>query len=99
MFLQKCRTHQLQEVGAPHGVRIRFKFNLDQRLQMMAIGKPVNMNDFLSSFEDKLGHLDIEERTVQMRARSISPVVLGELPNPPQLLDFAKRTLQVGLHV
>ena len=95
MFLQKCRAHQLHDSSAPYGIKIRFEFGQDQRLQMLATGKPMRMNDFLSKFEDSLGQPSIAERTVPMRARSLSPMLLGALPNPAKLLGFAKQNLQV----
>ena len=95
MFLQKCRAHQLHDSSAPHGVKIRFEFGQNQRLQMVATGKPVRMNDFLSKFEDSFGQPSIVDRAVPMRARSLSPMLLEALPDPPKLLGFAKQNLQV----
>ena len=57
------------------------------------------MNDFLSSFEDSFGQLDIVERQLQVPCSAVSPVPMRALIYPPQLLLFVENHLQVCHHV
>ena len=95
MYLEK--SGKLKSIGEPFGVRIRLEFNQQQKLEMRAIGKPIKMNDFLSSFEDKLGQPVFVEQTVAIASSILCPVPLSNLPFPAPLLHFARDQLKVPL--
>lgn len=97
MYIERCCMNKLQSIAGPYGVRVVFRFNQQQRFEIIARGKPVRLNDILNSFEDKFGQPAIVERTVQMPCGTLCPVPLGTLPFPNHLLQFARGQLQVGL--
>ena len=99
MYLQKCCSDELRGIAGPFGVRVLFQFNQQQRLEMVARGKPFRMNDFLSSFEEKFGQPNFVERSIMVPCGTLCPVPLHNLPFPKALLDFARGQLQVCFSV
>ena len=95
LFLQCCRADALRDAAWPFGVRIHFQFR-QQTLEMVAKGKPVKMNDFLSAFEDKFAHPAFVQRTIPVSSSTVCPVPLGALHFPKELLEFVKSHLQVS---
>jgi len=95
LFLQRCRADALRDVAWPFGVCMHFQFNRQQTLEMVAKGKPVKMNGFLSAFEDKFDQPAFVQRTIPVSSSTVCPVPLGALHYPKDLLEFVKSHLQV----
>lgn len=94
-YLQKCSSDKLQGIAGPFGVLVKFQFNQQQRLEMVARGKPFKMNDFMSTFEEKFGQPTFVEKSITVPRGALCPAHLWSLDFPEALLQFARGQLQV----
>lgn len=62
---------------------------------MIAKGKEVKMNDFLTNFEEKFGQPKFFQTDVPVYTSTISPCALLHVVFPQELLDFARARMQV----
>ena len=98
-YLQKCNSDKLQGIAGPFGVLVKFQFNQQQRLEMVARGKPFRMNDFMSTFEEEFGQPTFVEQSIMVPGGTLCPVPLWSLSFPEELLQFARGQLQVPVLV
>ena len=85
----------LRGIAGPFGVFVQFEYIQQQQLEMVARGKPLNLNNFLSSFEENFGQPNFVEQSFMVPRGTLCPVPLWSLRFDMHLLEFAQGHLQV----